>query len=187
MRYAAGHKEQTRTKILRAAGRVFRRLGYHAAGVDAVMREAGLTPGGFYAHFPSKEALFAEALPAAATEAAAGLGPDVVGPGPLVDRYLSPHHHAQCEEGCPLPTLVSEVARCGDPVRAGFAGLVEGLASQIQADNPTDPPTRERALALAALCVGGMAVARSVADPELADRILAACRDLAHPGPRPAD
>ncbi|MGD0042295.1 MAG: helix-turn-helix domain-containing protein, partial [Isosphaeraceae bacterium] len=57
MRYAAGHREQTRAKILRAACRVFRRQGYHAAGVDKVMEEAGLTAGGFYAHFASKEAL----------------------------------------------------------------------------------------------------------------------------------
>ena len=55
MRYAAGHREQTRAKILRAAGKVFRRQGYHAAGVDKVMEEAGLTAGGFYAHFGSKE------------------------------------------------------------------------------------------------------------------------------------
>src|SRR5208337_3926131 len=67
MRYPAGHRERTRAKILRAACRVFRRQGYHAAGVDKVMEEAGLTAGGFYAHFASKEALLAEALaPAAA-------------------------------------------------------------------------------------------------------------------------
>ena len=57
MRYAADRKEKTRAKILRAAGRVFRRQGYHAAGVDKVMAEAGLTAGGFYAHFDSKQAL----------------------------------------------------------------------------------------------------------------------------------
>ncbi len=62
MRYAPDHKAKTRGKILAAAGRVFRRLGYHAAGVDRVMEEAGLTSGGFYAHFESKEALLAEAI-----------------------------------------------------------------------------------------------------------------------------
>ena len=69
MRYPAGHKEQTRAKILQAAGKVFRREGYHAAGVDKVMEEAGLTAGGFYAHFASKEALLAETLAPAAAEA----------------------------------------------------------------------------------------------------------------------
>ena len=69
MRYAAGHREQTRAKILRAAGKVFRRQGYHAAGVDKVMEEAGLTAGGFYAHFGSKEALLAETLAPASASA----------------------------------------------------------------------------------------------------------------------
>ncbi|HNH84664.1 MAG TPA: helix-turn-helix domain-containing protein, partial [Acidobacteriota bacterium] len=62
MRYPANRKEESRQKILQAAARLFREHGYNGVGVDAVMAEAGLTPGGFYAHFPSKEALFAEAL-----------------------------------------------------------------------------------------------------------------------------
>ena len=68
MRYAPDHKEKTRAKILEAAGRVFRRHGYHASGVDRVMEEAGLTAGGFYAHFDSKQALLAEALAHAGEE-----------------------------------------------------------------------------------------------------------------------
>ena len=68
MRYAPGQKEKTRARILEAAGKVFRRRGYHAAGVDEVMEEAGLTAGGFYAHFASKQALLAEALVQAAVE-----------------------------------------------------------------------------------------------------------------------
>lgn len=68
MRYAAGHREQTRAKIFRAAGKVFRRQGYHAAEVDKVMEEAGLTAGGFYAHFGSEEALLAETLASAAAK-----------------------------------------------------------------------------------------------------------------------
>lgn len=68
MRYAAGHKARTRAKIVKAAGKVFRREGYHRAGVDKVMEEAGLTAGGFYAHFESKEALLAATLEPAAAE-----------------------------------------------------------------------------------------------------------------------
>ena len=68
MRYAADQKEKTRSRIVRAAGKVFRRQGYHAAGVDKVMAEAGLTAGGFYAHFDSKQALLAEAIEDAAVE-----------------------------------------------------------------------------------------------------------------------
>ena len=79
MRYPAGHKEQTRAKILRAAAKVFRREGYHAASVDKVMEEAGLTAGGFYAHFGSKEALLAETLAPAAAEAGVPLDKDLEG------------------------------------------------------------------------------------------------------------
>ena len=68
MRYSPGHKEQTRAKIVEAAGKVFRRLGYHAAGVDKVMEEAGLTAGGFYSHFASKDALLADVFARAAVE-----------------------------------------------------------------------------------------------------------------------
>src|SRR4051812_13299130 len=98
MRYAAGHKELTRAKILRAAGKVFRRLGYHASGVDKVMEEAGLTAGAFYAHFGSKEALLAEVLAPTAADVGAlrdrGLQAEsgrawVEG---FIDRYLSPEH-----------------------------------------------------------------------------------------------
>ena len=68
MRYAAGQKEQTRKKIVETAGRIFRRNGYHASGVDKVMEEAGLTSGGFYSHFSSKQALLAAALTEAGSE-----------------------------------------------------------------------------------------------------------------------
>ena len=109
MRYAAGHKEQTRAKILRAAGRVFRRQGYHAAGVDKVMEEAGLTAGGFYAHFGSKEALLAETLGPAAAEAGAARDKDLEGVAgdawveAFVERYLSPGHRHKTEDGLPAP------------------------------------------------------------------------------------
>src|SRR4051794_7331832 len=74
MRYGPDHKEKTRARILEAAGRVFRRRGYHASGVDKVMEEAGLTAGGFYAHFNSKEALLAAALACTGAWAGAGAG-----------------------------------------------------------------------------------------------------------------
>jgi TetR/AcrR family transcriptional repressor of nem operon len=187
MRYPAGHKEQTRAKILRAAGKVFRRRGYHAAGVDQVMEEAGLTAGGFYAHFGSKEALLAETLRSAAAEVGArrdaGLE-GVSGRGwveAFVDRYLSPSHRRKLEEGCPLPALVSEVARSGAPVKASFEAIVRDLVVRLK-DHAGGDLSEERALALIALCVGGLGVARSVRDDALGERILAACRDLARAG-----
>ncbi len=187
MRYAAGHKEQTRAKILRAAGKVFRREGYHAAGVDEVMEEAGLTAGGFYAHFESKEALLAETLAPAASEAGARRDQDLEGltgrdwVEAFVERYLRPSHIRRVEDGCPLPALVSAVARTGEPVKASFEVIVRGLAERLQGQ-AGEGLTEDRALAIIALCVGGLGVARSVQDEALAGRILAASRELARAG-----
>src|SRR5271156_4884894 len=100
MRYTAGHKEKTRVKILESAATVFRRQGYHATGVDKVMEEAGLTAGGFYAHFPSKDALLAEALdhhaakPAGRLEVGLEDVSDEECVGAIVDRYLAASHRA---------------------------------------------------------------------------------------------
>ncbi len=185
MRYGAGHKEQTRAKILRAAGRVFRRQGYHAAGVDRVMDEAGLTAGGFYAHFGSKEALLAETLGPAAAEAWRDQDLEGVtrrgGAEAFVERYLSPGHRNKTEDGCPLPALVSEIARSGGPAKASFEAIVRDLAARLQ-EHAGGELTEDRALALIALCVGGLGVARSVQDEALGERILTACRDLAKAG-----
>ncbi len=185
MRYPAGHREQTRAKILRAACRVFRRQGYHAAGVDKVMEEAGLTAGGFYAHFASKEALLAETLaPAAASALCDEPIEHLTGRASaeaFVDRYLSPAHLVNIEDGCPLAALVSEVARAGGSVKTSFEAMVWSLATRLQGQAGGDV-SADRALAVLALCVGGLGVARSVQDEALAERILVACRDLAKLG-----
>ena len=187
MRYPVGHKEKTRERILEAAAKIFRRLGYHAAGVDAVMEEAGLTAGGFYAHFDSKEELLVEAMATASVGARAVMQPKaeslddasgrawIVG---LFDNYLSPAHRDQPEIGCPLPPLISEVGRGAGPVKASFEGIVRDFAAGLRSQSGDDL-TEERCLALVALCVGGVALARSVEDDELGVRILGACRDLA--------
>jgi TetR/AcrR family transcriptional regulator, transcriptional repressor for nem operon len=187
VRYAAGHKEQTRARILRAAGTVFRRQGYHAAGVDTVMEEAGLTAGGFYAHFASKEALLAEALAPAAAESGAARDLALEGVSSraraeaFVERYLTTKHCNATEDGCPLPALISEVARTGAPVKASFEAIIRALAARLQ-DQSGDGLTEDRALAIIALCIGGLGVARSVQDDAFGDCILAACRDLARAG-----
>lgn len=181
MRYAAGRKEQTRARILKAAGKVFRRHGYHASGVDKVMEEAGLTAGGFYAHFSSKEALFAAMFAPTAAEAAARQAerpetPDRAWVDGFLDFYLSAAHRDSPDQGCPLTALMSEVARAGEPVKASFESVVRALASRIEA---AAGGSEERALAVVALCVGGLGLARSVADETLSGRILSNCRDQA--------
>ena len=176
-------------QILDAAGRVFRRTGYAGSGVDAVMGEAGLTHGGFYAHFESKEALFAETVARALGRTAElmGSGPDdregVAWLRAAVRRYLSHPHLRAVEEGCALPALVSELGRAGDAPREAFEeGLLDLLADAGEKAPPgpgLDP--QDRVLATVALCVGGLSLARAVKDPALSGRILAACRTLAVP------
>jgi len=184
MRYAADHKEKTRAKIVKAAGKVFRREGYHAAGVDKVMEEAGLTAGGFYAHFVSKEALLASTLEPSAAEVSGRSDKELEGiAGPawveaFIERYLAPRHMRNTQDGCPLPALASEVARAGNPVKASFESVVRGFASRLM-DKAGGALTEERALAIVALCVGALGVARSVNDNALGERILASCREMA--------
>jgi TetR/AcrR family transcriptional regulator, transcriptional repressor for nem operon len=184
MRYASGHKEKTRAKIVKAAGKVFRREGYHAAGVDEVMEEAGLTAGGFYAHFESKEALLAATLEPTSVEVVNRRENELEGVAShawleaFIECYLAPRHMTNTEEGCPLPALVSEVARAGGPVKASFEAVVRGFAARLM-EGAGAKLTEERALAIVALCVGGLGVARSVKDDAFGERILASCRELA--------
>jgi TetR/AcrR family transcriptional repressor of nem operon len=184
MRYSPGHKERTRAAILEAAGRVFRRRGYQGAGVDEVMREAGLTAGGFYSHFSSKEALLGEAL----TRAAAELDPakrerfeGLTGREWLtafVDDYLSTTHRDNLERGCPLAALISDGSRSGEPVKQSLEAILRDLFDTLAARGD-DKFGEDRIFAVVALCVGGLGLARSVRDDALGDRILAACRELA--------
>ena len=182
-------KQRTHERILASAGRVFRRKGYAGSGVDELMREAGLTHGGFYAHFRSKEALFAEAVAGALGRTAELIGTGAEGREGVawlraaVRRYLSRPHLRAVEEGCALPALVSELGRAGDGPRAAFeARLLELLADaggKAPSGHGLDP--QDRLLATVVLCVGGLSLARAVEDPALSDRILAACRRLAVP------
>ncbi len=183
MRYAADQKEKTRSRIVRAAGKVFRREGYHAAGVDKVMAEAGLTAGGFYAHFDSKQALLAEAIEDAAVEVGEGLAQateNLAGRKwieAFLSRYLNRAHCEGLEGGCPLAALVSEIARAGEPVKERFEAVVRALVSEVASHASGCGSTRadERALAAVAMCLGGLALARSVRGTAYAEQILESC------------
>jgi TetR/AcrR family transcriptional repressor of nem operon len=193
MRYAADHKAKTRERILESAAAAFRRQGYHATGVDQVMADAGLTAGGFYAHFSSKDALLAEVLTYYGGTATAmlddgagdggatggGRGEGFACAGAIVERYLTPSHRNEPESGCAIPPLAAEVARAGPEPRQAFEQLIAGLVAKIADTLPHDD-AKDRAIAVAALCVGGMTLARAVHDPGLSDRVLSACRQCAH-------
>ena len=186
MRYPPEQKAKTRQTILDAAARVFRRQGYQGGGVDAVMKEAGLTHGGFYAHFPNKEALLAEAVReglegmrdqhqnwTAGLDGAAWIQAFVGG-------YLSQGHREHTEDGCPAPALVSELGRLGDNPKRSFEKALVGWAEEIEPhlEGVPEEDRDEIALGAIAACVGGLALSRAVSSSELAERLLSGARDL---------
>lgn len=187
MRYPPQQKAETRRRILDAAGRLFRRDGYDASGVDALMAEAGLTAGGFYRHFESKEQLLAEALSRAVDQRAAIWRQELHGLDgatrvqALVDRYLSVEHLSRVEDGCPLPPLAAGASRSSDRVRAAVARGVEGMSREIAEHLPGADAAvrRSAAVGLVGLMVGAVALARALPDREQAERLLAAARHTA--------
>ena len=184
MRYAAGHKEQSRERILGAAADLFRRRGIAATGVDAVMAAAGLTPGGFYAHFRSKEALVAAAVATAGARARErGLAPyaDLTGTAwarRFVESYLSDEHRDDRATGCFVPSLAAEVARGGPASRRNFERGLRGFFELVESRTrgASDAEARRRAVSAVAVCVGGLLLSRAVLDRELSREILANCR-----------
>ncbi len=176
MPYAPDHKQTTRTRILESARKLFNRHGFDTVSIEDIMADAGLTRGGFYYHFASKEELFAESLshyaacncPEVWIGDTAGIAdPERTLAAMMVQAYLSEDHLAALDDHCPLIALPSDVARSGPGVRQVYHRLVSGMVETFRAGmaDTTDPDEREKkALAMAALCVGGMVLARTVED-----------------------
>jgi TetR/AcrR family transcriptional repressor of nem operon len=185
MRTTSERKLETRERILAAAGELFRSHGIDAVGVDAIMHQAGLTHGGFYAHFASKEALVAEVSAASLARSAARWErisqeeAPAVALAQIVESYLDPAHVAATERGCVLTTLGPEVARRLDArpaMTASIRRMVDALACCL--------PGRRRQRALEALSsmVGAVVLARLCDDARLAGEFLAAARRSARLG-----
>jgi TetR/AcrR family transcriptional regulator, transcriptional repressor for nem operon len=169
---------ETRRRIVKAAAAEFRRNGIHATGLCELMAAAGLTHGGFYRHFDSKDQLIAEAcavgMEAELGEAAACPGPGKGGLKEIAARYLSTAHRDNASQGCLLAGLGSELARSGDKTRAtATAGIVK-LADVIASDYRRTKPRGAKARALVALSamIGAITLSRIVTDPELSAAIL---------------
>jgi TetR/AcrR family transcriptional repressor of nem operon len=190
MRYTAEHKEETHRKIVQTAARAFKRHGLQGVGIADLMKKAGLTHGGFYAHFPDRDTLVAEATAAGYEEAAERLlahlaeAPSDDTLRALIDRYLSPLHRAHPESGCPLPALAADMSRQPAPVRRAFtdsfrrytARLAALLPGRYKSDRGSD--RGDTALAVLSGLAGAVMLARAVSDPDLSDRILAASRQF---------
>jgi len=187
VRWEPGHKDATKKRILDAAARLFRERGYANTGVADVMRRAGLTVGGFYAHFDSKERLLSAVLAHAfdRTQSLLLLGLDAVEGAQFVRevtrRYLSRTHRDHAADGCALPALAAEVGREGAPPRKEIERYLLEWVERVAEKAPPHPTlsAQELALAITALSVGGVLLARAVHDESLSNTILKACRRLA--------
>ncbi|TXH86877.1 MAG: TetR/AcrR family transcriptional regulator [Rhodoferax sp.] len=175
----AAAKEETHERIVSVAARAIRRSGYDGTGVADIMKEAGLTHGGFYSHFASREALLAEAAGRACAESAAAVAEVVAGvPSEdsleaMVRAYLSKEHLAQIEAGCPLAALGSETARQAPEVRRVTTRHIKAMVDLAARQSPDwgQPAAHERALVTVATMVGGLLLARAVDDPALSDSL----------------
>ena len=180
MRYSNEHKAETRERVLKEAAREIRAKGPDGVAVSGVMARAGLTHGGFYAHFESKDALVIEAIGTMFASASRRAGMLAESDDPraalagYVDFYLSPAHRDSREHGCPLPALSGDFARAGQPVRARFGAGVEGLAARLAAllGRLGWPDAENEGTALLAQMVGAVALARSVGEGAPSDAIL---------------
>jgi TetR/AcrR family transcriptional regulator, transcriptional repressor for nem operon len=175
-------KEATHERIVQAAARAIRRSGYSGTGVADIMKDAGLTHGGFYAHFDSREAMLAEAADRAGAESVATLERIAAAAPPekslqtLLRAYLSKEHFESAESGCPMAALGSEMPRQAPEVRRAATRRIKAAIDLVARQLPEwgKPAAHEQALATLSTMVGAMVLARAVDDPKLSDALRSA-------------
>lgn len=180
MPYPADHKAKTREKIVRAALRRFNADGFAATTIDAVMADAGLTRGGFYAHFASKEELFAAAVARSRrTSLLAEEVPRLEAAGRLsvasvAEAYLCDLHRFDPEDGCALVATAADVIRAGEAARTSYARVFDGLAALLGRAGAGEADRT----GLVALLVGTMTLMRALPDEERAEALRASALAL---------
>jgi len=184
VRYDAEHKQKTRERVLIEGAKAIRVEGPHRIGVAAVMARAGLTHGGFYAHFESKEDFVAAAIGQMFAEGRMRLDraldgkPRQQGLADYIDFYLSQAHRDTRTTGCPLPFLSADAPRLPQPSRERFAQGVAGLTTRLASalDELGTPGAEETAASMLSELVGALALARAEPDPTRSDALLAHSR-----------
>ena len=181
MPYSQEHKQETRARVVECARILFNRHGFHGVSIDMVMAEAELTRGGFYNHFNSKEELFSEAVSSflmgrgARWREEAGINPaqpDPVMAERMLKSYLSTEHLGDVDGQCPMIALPSDVSRGGPEVQEAYEQLLSAMVGLFEKSlQPARKDARQRALTLAALCVGGMVLARTLPNSILASDV----------------
>lgn len=179
MRITKEKKQENHERIVRIASEMFRKWGFDGVGVADLMARAGLTHGGFYNHFASKEALIAEASAKGFGDAAARyVGHDAAD---AIELYISRAHRDARGQGCPAAALSCEAARQSEETKSIFGAGIEGLVSALVADmaqnQPADAELRAQAIRVFAQAVGAIVLSRACPDDSaLADEILDVCR-----------
>src|SRR5437764_12516154 len=185
MRYSKDHKQETHARIVKKASVRLREKGAHGIGVADLMKEAGLTHGGFYAHFDSREALVIEAFAYAmdrSTERWRKLAeqtPPDKRFATIVESYLTPVHRDDPGHGCAIPTLGAEIARESAKTRKAFAAKLEQMIDMMADQIPGVPrkTARKQAMATLATMIGTLVVSRIAGTGEFSDEILGAGRE----------
>src|SRR5438132_11868505 len=189
-RAASRSKEATHDRIVEAAARASRRSGYNGTGVADIMKDAGLTHGGFYAHFQSREAMLAEAADRAGSESVAVMERIAATSLPkralqaMLEAYLSKAHVEGVETGCATAALGSEMARQAPEVRRAATRRIKEMIDLVARQSPDwgQPGAHQRALATVATMVGALVLARAVDASRLSDALRkAALKHLAPP------
>jgi TetR/AcrR family transcriptional regulator, transcriptional repressor for nem operon len=187
MRYSREHKQETHARIVKKASVRLREKGAHGIGVADLMKEAGLTHGGFYAHFDSREALVIEAFGYAmdrATERWRKLAEEIPAEkrlATIVGSYLTPVHRDDPGHGCAVPTLGAEIARESPKTRKAFAAKLEQMIEMLADQMPNLPrkAARKQATATLATMIGTLVLSRIAGTGEFSDEILGAGREAA--------
>src|SRR5260370_34694568 len=188
MQSPPSRRDKTKAAIVRVARRLFNRFGFDGGSVNQIMAKAGLTHGGFYRHFESKSDLYAEAMQCFFTDpgwdsawegveidrAAADIGPQII------RAYLSRQHFEDIDNSCPMVALPSDVARSGRSAKQAYETVFRAMVDMLQRGSRGDQhPDRTVALSIAALCAGGMIIARASEDRMFADEVRDACMKVA--------
>ncbi|HET8923405.1 MAG TPA: TetR/AcrR family transcriptional regulator [Candidatus Acidoferrum sp.] len=188
MPYPAGHHAEVKRNIIESARKLFNRYGFETVSLKQIMAAAGLTHGGFYSYFESKSDLYAEVLGCFFTDpnwkscwegVHVDLSSTDVGPQ-VVRAYLSRQHFEDVENSCPMVALPTDVARSGVAAKRAFETVFKAMVSVLErslADKRA--PRRTKAQAIAALCIGGMVVARTMVDRAVSDELRSACTAMA--------
>ena len=187
MPYPANHRIEKKKAIIDSARKLFNRHGFESVSLQQIMAGAGLTHGGFYSYFDSKSDLYAEVLGCFFTDPEwkncwEGVEVDLTSTDvgfQIVRAYLSRQHLDDVENSCPMVALPTDVGRSGVQARRAFETVFRAMVDVLERSLPRAASRHAKAHGIAALCIGGMIVARTIVERELADELRANCLSIA--------